>query len=81
LCRQGLEDGHEPIRYSLRGSVYSIIRVNLKPALNTEILTPPGIAGFGHIAKLSRSEIQQADLALHNVLAVRLLLGTCELFR
>ncbi|MGQ5525663.1 hypothetical protein ACUHMQ_20780, partial [Chitinimonas sp. PSY-7] len=41
LCRQGLEDGHEPIRYSLRGSVYSIIRVNLKPALNTEILTPP----------------------------------------
>ncbi|MGQ5525772.1 hypothetical protein ACUHMQ_21390, partial [Chitinimonas sp. PSY-7] len=43
LCRQGLEDGHEPIRYSLRGSVYSIIRVNLKPALNTEILTPPPV--------------------------------------
>ncbi|MGQ5525741.1 hypothetical protein ACUHMQ_21205, partial [Chitinimonas sp. PSY-7] len=46
LCRQGLEDGHEPIRYSLRGSVYSIIRVNLKPALNTEILTPPSECSF-----------------------------------
>jgi hypothetical protein len=36
-----LEAGHEPIRYPLRGSIRSAIRVNLNPALNTEILTPP----------------------------------------
>jgi hypothetical protein len=36
-----LEAGHEPIRYPLRGSIRSTIRVNLNPALNTEILTLP----------------------------------------
>ncbi|MDB0578621.1 hypothetical protein, partial [Ralstonia solanacearum] len=36
-----LETGHEPIRYPLRGSIRSTVRVNLYPALNTEILTLP----------------------------------------
>ncbi|WP_216637348.1 hypothetical protein, partial [Ralstonia solanacearum] len=40
-CRSRLEAGHEPIRYPLRGSIRSTIRVNLYPALNTEILTLP----------------------------------------
>lgn len=39
--RSRLEAGNEPIRYPLRGSIRSIIRVNLNPALNTEILTFP----------------------------------------
>ncbi|NRO99605.1 hypothetical protein GWC77_27495 [Paraburkholderia sp. NMBU_R16] len=42
-----MEAGHEPIRYPLRGSIRSTIRVNLTPALNTEILTLPfGVVVF-----------------------------------
>ncbi|WP_316886870.1 hypothetical protein, partial [Ralstonia pickettii] len=36
--------GDEPVRYPLRGSIRSTVRVNLNLALNTEILTLPEMA-------------------------------------